>query len=119
MDGLAGQGFDRPMYVLSVMTITLFITFVILVNGVKQAMFKKRNEPPVVFHWLPFIGSAVSYGQEPIRFLSECQAKVKSDPIAYTTVRIHSKSPTLLVWQHLHVCSFWPESYSIPGHHWK
>ena len=68
----------------TVATITLLMTLVILVNGAKQALFKRRNEPPVVFHWLPFVGSAISYGQEPIRFLNDCQAKVKNDPVTST-----------------------------------
>ena len=67
----------------TVASITLLMILVILVTGAKQALFKRRNEPPVVFHWLPFFGSAISYGQEPMRFLDDCQAKVKNDPITF------------------------------------
>ena len=48
----------------------------VLLNVIKQILFKKKDEPPVVFHWLPFIGNAITYGQDPTKFLKECQAKV-------------------------------------------
>lgn len=76
MDGFAGYGFGSSTFKL-IVTTTLLTALVILVNGGKQALFKKRNEPPVVFHWFPFVGSAFSYGQEPNRFLNDCQAKVR------------------------------------------
>lgn len=34
--------------------------------------------PPVVFHWLPFIGSAASYGNDPLNFFFKCREKVTS-----------------------------------------
>lgn len=79
MDALLQKVLGSSLYVLSVTTITLLSLLVVLVNGIKQVLFKKRHEPPTVFHWLPFVGSAISYGQDPIKFLSNCQAKVKSD----------------------------------------
>lgn len=51
----------------------------LLFNALKQILFKRNNEPPVVFHWFPFIGNAVTYGQDPPQFLKECQAKVCED----------------------------------------
>ncbi len=78
MDVFALQEFGLSIYALIVTVITFLIALIVLVNGLKQALFKKRNEPPVVFHWLPFIGSALAYGEEPIKFLSDCQAKVKT-----------------------------------------
>ncbi|KAE9395304.1 cytochrome P450 [Gymnopus androsaceus JB14] len=32
--------------------------------------------PPVVFHWLPFVGSAIEYGNDSMKFFVACQAKV-------------------------------------------
>lgn len=75
MDALLQKVLGSSLYVLSVTTITLLSLLVVLVNGIKQVLFKKRHEPPTVFHWLPFVGSAISYGQDPIKFLSNCQAK--------------------------------------------
>lgn len=77
MDFFTGEKLGSSRFALAMSAITLLFTFLILMNGLKQALFKKRNEPPVVFHWLPFIGSALSYGQEPNKFLGECKAKVR------------------------------------------
>lgn len=54
-----------------------FLTLVILFNVLQQLAFKIPNEPPVVFHWLPIIGSTVTYGIEPFKFFFDCQAKVR------------------------------------------
>ena len=45
-------------------------------NSAFQIQPKSRTKPPVVFHWLPFIGSAISYGNDPINFLLNCRDKV-------------------------------------------
>ena len=76
-------GYSASM--VTVATIILLMTLVIVVTGAKQAIFKRRNELPVMFHWLPSVGSAISYGQERIRFLDDCQAKVKNDPFTLTS----------------------------------
>ena len=39
---------------------------------------KSPTEPPVVFHWLPIIGSAVQYGNDPINFFLRCREKVRT-----------------------------------------
>jgi sterol 14-demethylase len=46
----------------------------IAANLVRQ-LFPNKTEPPVVFHWFPWLGSALSYGQEPYRFLFAAQAR--------------------------------------------
>ena len=55
--------------------LSLFIVAVIL-NVLGQLLVKDRNEPPLVFHWLPFIGSTVTYGIDPYRFFFSCRKKV-------------------------------------------
>lgn len=55
---------------------TTFITVSILWTVLKQIFFKNPNEPPVVFHWVPIIGSTVTYGIDPYKFYFACQAKV-------------------------------------------
>ncbi|CAO1599009.1 Lanosterol 14-alpha-demethylase [Xanthoria calcicola] len=54
---------------------TTFITVSILWTVFKQIFFKNPNEPPVVFHWVPIIGSTVTYGIDPYKFYFACQAK--------------------------------------------
>nr|AXF92929.1 14-alpha sterol demethylase Cyp51A [Aspergillus clavatus]AXF92931.1 14-alpha sterol demethylase Cyp51A [Aspergillus clavatus] len=50
---------------------------VILVNVVYQHLFRLRNrtEPPMVFHWIPFIGSTITYGIDPCKFFFACREK--------------------------------------------
>jgi sterol 14-demethylase len=52
------------------------IAIAILWNLIRQIFFKNHHEPPVVFHWLPIIGSTVTYGIDPLRFFARCQGKV-------------------------------------------
>ncbi|KAI2602023.1 cytochrome P450 [Hypoxylon sp. NC1633] len=49
--------------------------FAVLLNVLQQILFKNRNEPPVVFHWFPVIGSTITYGMDPPRFFKENRAK--------------------------------------------
>ncbi|KAI1435348.1 cytochrome P450 51 [Xylaria sp. CBS 124048] len=51
----------------------LFLT--VSLNVIKQIFFKNPNEPPVIFHWFPVIGSTITYGIDPPRFLAENRAK--------------------------------------------
>lgn len=58
-----------------VVAVTVIVLSVVL-NVLNQLMFKNPNEPPVVFHWLPLIGSTVTYGMDPPRFFKENSKKV-------------------------------------------
>lgn len=55
---------------------TTAFTLVILVNVLKQLVPRRKHEPPVVFHWFPFIGNAINYGVDPYKFLVSCREKV-------------------------------------------
>ncbi len=54
------------------------IVLAILLNVLKQSLLRNPNEPPVVFHWVPFIGSTISYGIDPYKFFFRCRQKVQS-----------------------------------------
>ncbi|KAJ5168802.1 uncharacterized protein N7482_004396 [Penicillium canariense] len=54
--------------------IALVLTSVVL-NVVNQLFFYNKNEPPVVFHWFPIVGSTISYGMDPYRFFFSCRQK--------------------------------------------
>lgn len=56
-----------------IISLLLLLTFL---NVLKQLLFKNPNEPPIVFHWIPIIGSTISYGMNPYKFFHESQAKV-------------------------------------------
>jgi sterol 14alpha-demethylase len=45
----------------------------IVTNLVKQLYFPDRHKPPVVWHWIPLIGSTVEYGQDPYKFFFRCR----------------------------------------------
>lgn len=53
----------------------------IIVNIAWQILPKRKSEPPMVFHWIPFIGNAVSYGIDPFRFYTESRKKVRGKSI--------------------------------------
>ncbi|KAJ5922685.1 hypothetical protein N7516_010388 [Penicillium verrucosum] len=52
-----------------------FIALSIVINVLRQLFFKKAHEPPVVFHWFPFVGSTISYGMDPYTFFNQSRAK--------------------------------------------
>ncbi|KAI9739541.1 MAG: Lanosterol 14-alpha-demethylase [Cirrosporium novae-zelandiae] len=52
----------------------LFVLLTVL-NILKQLLFKNKREPPIVFHWVPFIGSTVTYGMAPYDFFDNCRKK--------------------------------------------
>ena len=59
-----------------VTAVASILAFTVLANVFQQTLLKRSNEPPVVFHWLPVIGSTVTYGIDPFKFFFKCQAKV-------------------------------------------
>lgn len=52
-----------------------FFTLAVLLNVASQILFRNPNEPPVVFHWVPVIGSTISYGIDPYKFFFACREK--------------------------------------------
>lgn len=66
----------------------------ILTNILQQLFLKNPNEPPIVFHWVPLIGSTVTYGIDPFKFFFDCQAKVRiSSRRAETREPVLTRSP--------------------------
>ncbi|KAJ5140566.1 Eburicol 14-alpha-demethylase [Penicillium atrosanguineum] len=52
-----------------------FISLSVVVNVLRQLLFKSPHEPPMVFHWFPFVGSTISYGIDPYKFFFNARAK--------------------------------------------
>lgn len=48
----------------------------IVLNVARQLLVRNEKEPPVVFHWIPFLGSTISYGMDPYAFFFFCRKKV-------------------------------------------
>ncbi|KAF2141798.1 uncharacterized protein K452DRAFT_271576 [Aplosporella prunicola CBS 121167] len=63
-DKLAGSS----VFVQVSAALSAFVVLSIVVNVLKQVLCKDTTKPPVVFHWIPFIGSTVTYGMEPYKF---------------------------------------------------
>ena len=61
---------------LAVYTSLILVISTVFWTVLQQLLFKQPNEPPMVFHWFPLVGSAVTYGKDPVKFFSDCQAKV-------------------------------------------
>ncbi|PLB41256.1 cytochrome P450 [Aspergillus candidus] len=47
----------------------------VVLNVARQLLFRNPKEPPVVFHWVPFLGSTIAYGIDPYAFFSSCREK--------------------------------------------
>jgi sterol 14-demethylase len=47
----------------------------VVLNVASQILFKNPNEPPMVFHWFPFIGNTITYGMNPPKFFDENRKK--------------------------------------------
>ncbi|EMD96763.1 hypothetical protein COCC4DRAFT_73305 [Bipolaris maydis ATCC 48331] len=52
-----------------------FLGLAVVLNVLKQLLFKNSNEPPLVFHWFPILGSTVTYGIDPYSFFFANRAK--------------------------------------------
>ncbi|KAK8111086.1 cytochrome P450 [Apiospora kogelbergensis] len=53
----------------------LGLVALLLINACRQTLFRSKTEPPSVFHWIPYVGSAVSYGMDPVAFFHKYRAK--------------------------------------------
>lgn len=51
----------------------LFVSFLF---SIFRQFFRSKTEPPAVFHWIPYVGSAVAYGMDPVAFFEKYRAKV-------------------------------------------
>ncbi|KAL0573351.1 Lanosterol 14-alpha-demethylase [Marasmius crinis-equi] len=48
----------------------------VVLNVLYQLIIPRRKtDPPLVFHWFPIIGSAISYGTDPVGFFFRCREK--------------------------------------------
>jgi sterol 14-demethylase len=73
---LAQQVLQRGMGVVVAGSLAAFLVLAVVLNVLSQLLLKTPNEPPVVFHWFPIIGSTVVYGMDPYKFFFDCRAKV-------------------------------------------
>ncbi|KAF6764330.1 lanosterol 14-alpha-demethylase [Ephemerocybe angulata] len=81
---LAGSGYSAEAHAqisgMAARTVILLLVNIpvlaILLNVARQLVIPRRKtDPPIVFHWLPFVGSAIAYGNNPLKFFFECREK--------------------------------------------
>lgn len=52
------------------------IALSVVLNVLHQLLVpRSKSLPPLVFHWVPIVGSAVTYGMDPYRFFFNCREK--------------------------------------------
>ena len=61
-------------------SVCTLIAISIVLNVLKQLLIRSPHEPPLVFHWFPFIGSTITYGLDPYKFFFSCRKKVGFTP---------------------------------------
>nr|AAF18469.2 eburicol 14 alpha-demethylase [Oculimacula yallundae] len=72
---LATQVSQRGLGVVIAAGFAAFLVVSVVLNVLSQILFKNPNEPPVVFHFFPIIGSTVTYGIDPYKFFFDNKAK--------------------------------------------
>ncbi|KAL2215284.1 14-alpha sterol demethylase Cyp51B [Thermoascus aurantiacus ATCC 26904] len=63
------------IWVLTGVGLLSFVALSVVLNVLRQLLFRNPKEPPVVFHWFPIIGSTISYGMDPYKFFFDCRKK--------------------------------------------
>lgn len=67
---------DASPSVKAVSLVVVLPLLAVVLNVASQLLLPRpKNLPPVVFHYVPIIGSAVYYGMDPYKFFFECRAK--------------------------------------------
>lgn len=66
---------SRALLLLGAAFAGLLVVAVVL-NVLRQLLLKNPNEPPLVFHWIPVLGSTLAYGLDPYLFFFSCRQKV-------------------------------------------
>ena len=87
-------------------------------NVLHQLLSRNPHEPPVVFHWLPVIGSTIEYGMDPYKFFFKQRRKVRHPPARFRgcpfSGLIAKGGETVRRYLHLHPAR--QEGHRLPGH---
>ena len=73
---MASFAASAPLYTLVAAAAASLFVLAVLLNVLNQVLFRNPNEPPVVFHWIPYLGSTISYGMHPYNFFFANREKV-------------------------------------------
>lgn len=77
LDPLAARLDGQPTYIIALLGFGAFIAISIFLNVLRQVVpiGRTSTDPPLVFHWVPFIGSTITYGIDPYKFFFESRKK--------------------------------------------
>lgn len=77
-DVVSSQLGDKPLYLAIAIVAGAIFALAIVLNVLSQLLpvRRKGSEPPLVFHWVPFIGSTITYGIDPYKFFFNCRKQV-------------------------------------------
>ncbi|KIW10822.1 hypothetical protein PV08_10121 [Exophiala spinifera] len=56
-------------------TLVSLISVAVLTTILRQLLHRNSHRPPVVWHWLPWLGSTIDYGKNPYGFFFKCREK--------------------------------------------
>jgi hypothetical protein len=107
---LAQQVSERGTATVVAAGFAAFIVLSVVLNALSQVLFKNPNEPPMVFHLFPVIGSTVTYGMDPYGFFFKCRARVRY-PKVFTLL---NQADCGIVWRCFYLYPTWKENYRIP-----
>lgn len=70
---------DKPLWLAVSIVAGATFALAIVLNVLSQLLpvRRKGSEPPLVFHWVPFIGSTITYGIDPYKFFFNCREQVR------------------------------------------
>lgn len=83
--GLASQAFARvseastqSLFVSAGLIPATLLVLAVILNVLRQLLFKDPKTPPLVFYWFPIIGSMITYGINPYDFFFKNRKKARS-----------------------------------------
>jgi hypothetical protein len=85
---LAGFTQNASLPVLVAAGFASFLVVTVVLNVLSQLLLKKPNEPPIVFHWFPVLGSTITYGMDPYKFFFANKQKVCSQEAVCETITL-------------------------------
>jgi hypothetical protein len=78
-DAVSAHLGDKPLWLAVSIVAGATFALAIVLNVLSQLLpvRRKGSEPPLVFHWVPFIGSTITYGIDPYKFFFNCREQVR------------------------------------------
>ncbi|EXL40016.1 cytochrome P450, family 51 (sterol 14-demethylase) [Fusarium oxysporum f. sp. radicis-lycopersici 26381] len=70
-NGVAGLALFPSILIIG----TSFIFLSVVIHILRQLLFNSKSEPPLVFSWVPILGSTIEYGIDPYKFFFKYREK--------------------------------------------